>query len=160
MSRSVRREFVVLRLQAKSGTDANHRSVSEMPHKIPHYAALLARLSLNAITPPVSLAARIGGPAKFTPAAGQSPPRAADASEAKEGDAEVKAEEVATAGAEGDESKPAAPEPEKVNIGHAIVQDLAKAFQAFLDERRWKSVRYSVSFQLSRPSTMCHCRSY
>ncbi|GAA5986795.1 hypothetical protein JCM10908_000901 [Rhodotorula pacifica] len=111
---------------------------SEMPHKIPHYAALLARLSVNAVTPPVSLASRIGGPSKFTPAAGQSPPRGAAPAEPKE-------EADANGAAEAEEAKPAAaPEPEKVNVGHAIVQDLAKAFQAFLDERRWKSVRYSV----------------
>lgn len=119
--------------------------VSEMPHKIPHYAALLARLSTNAIAPPASLASRLGGAPKITPAAGRSPPRvgAPSETETKEGgDAEGTAEAAAEVE---EESKPAAPEPEKVNVGHAIVQDLAKAFQAFLDERKWKSVRYLVS---------------
>lgn len=117
-----------------------------MPHKLPHYEALLARLSLNAIAAPVSLASRIGGggggggASKFTPAAGQSPPRAANSSGGADGT-------EANAGLEGEDAKPAQPEPEKVNVGHAIVQDLAKAFQAFLDERKWKSVRYCVSRQ-------------
>lgn len=116
-----------------------------MPHKIPHYAALLARLSTNAIAPPASLASRLGGAPKFTPAAGRSPPRASAPSEAKTETKGADAEGTAEAAAEVEESKPAAPEPEKVNVGHAIVQDLAKAFQAFLDERKWKSVRYLVS---------------
>lgn len=127
--------------------------VSEMPHKIPHYAALLARLSTNAIAPPASLASRLGGAAKITPAAGRSPPRAGAPSETETkegGDAEGTAEAAAEVE---EESKPAAPEPEKVNVGHAIVQDLAKAFQAFLDERKWKSVRYLVRREFPRIDT-------
>lgn len=119
-------------------------AVSEMPHKIPHYAALLARLSTNAIAPPASLASRLGGAPKFTPAAGRSPPRASAPSEAETETKGADAEGTAEAAAEVEESKPAAPEPEKVNVGHAIVQDLAKALQAFLDERKWKSIRYLV----------------
>lgn len=123
-----------------------------MPHKIPHYAALLARLSTNAIAPPASLASRLGGAPKIAPAAGRSPPRAGAPSET-ETKAGGDAEDTAEAAAEVEEPKPAAPEPEKVNVGHAIVQDLAKAFQAFLDERKWKSVRYLVSREFPRIGT-------
>lgn len=34
---------------------------------------------------------------------------------------------------------------DKVNVGRHIVADLVKAFQTYLDERKWKAVRFSVS---------------
>jgi len=37
----------------------------------------------------------------------------------------------------------------RVNVGKEIVEDLMKAFQAFLDERKWRSVRYCVRLFLS-----------
>jgi nuclear cap-binding protein subunit 1 len=114
-----------------------------MPHKLPHYAALLARLSLKAIEPPVTLASRISAnptPASWLPtdtpplAPGlPAKPAAADGDDAQMATADSKEEN-------GQEKK----EVEKTNVGKEIVQDLMKAFQAFLDERKWKSVRYCV----------------
>ncbi|BGP23709.1 Nuclear cap-binding protein subunit 1 [Rhodotorula toruloides] len=129
-------------------------AVSEMPHKLPHYAALLAHLSLKAVEPPVSLASRIS--ANPTPASWPPPP--ADAAPLASGlpakpvvdgdDAQMTGEDEKEGN--GEQKK----EVEKVNVGKEIVQDLMKAFQAFLDERKWKSVRYCVtlfSYMTSMP---------
>ncbi|GAA5895142.1 hypothetical protein JCM6882_008291 [Rhodosporidiobolus microsporus] len=151
-------------------------AVSELPHKLPHYAALLAHLSLTPSAPPVSLLNRISAapapaspaPSTYerrnpaappTPLAPGLPPKpvaanglpqkpvsveeveaaaAAAAEEKKGGEGETKDGEP-----EGEEEKKA-DEVEKVNVGREIVRDLMKAFQAFLDERKWKSVRYCV----------------
>lgn len=45
---------------------------------------------------------------------------------------------------------------EKVNVGHEIVTDLIKAFQVYLDERKWRNVRYCVSC-LSLNSLIMRC---
>lgn len=37
----------------------------------------------------------------------------------------------------------------KINVGRAILADMIKAFQTYLDERKWRNVRYSVSESLS-----------
>ncbi|GAA5937525.1 hypothetical protein JCM10213_007267 [Rhodosporidiobolus nylandii] len=145
-------------------------AVSELPHKLPHYAALLAHLSLKPASPPQQLAARLSAPtpASYTGRAAAPPAPLAPGLPAKPLDAAAAAaglpqkpvseEEAAAAPAgeekpegqaEGEEKKDAEEEqkedePEKVNVGREIVQDLMKAFQAFLDERKWKSVRYCV----------------
>ncbi|EGU12551.1 hypothetical protein RTG_01084 [Rhodotorula toruloides ATCC 204091] len=124
-------------------------AVSEMPHKLPHYAALLARLSLKSIEPPVSLASRISAnptPASWPPPPTDAPPLAPGlpAKPLVDGEDAQMAGEDSTDGAKaenGEEKK----EVEKVNVGKEVVQDLMKAFQAFLDERKWKSVRYCVT---------------
>ncbi|BGO90576.1 hypothetical protein NBRC10512_005296 [Rhodotorula toruloides] len=124
-------------------------AVSEMPHKLPHYAALLARLSLKSMEPPVSLAARIS--ANPTPASWPPPPTDASplapglpAKPVVDGEDAQMAGEDSTDGAKVENSEEKK-EVEKVNVGKEIVQDLMKAFQAFLDERKWKSVRYCVT---------------
>ncbi|GAA5870142.1 hypothetical protein JCM8547_006899 [Rhodosporidiobolus lusitaniae] len=150
-------------------------AVSELPHKLPHYAALLAHLSLKPVAPPSSsnsLLNRISSvappspapssytrPARPTPSAPGLPARpsgleglpnkpvsieeavkamdeAAASGDGKDGEA---AEEK-----DGEKEEKKEDEVEKVNVGKEIVQDLMKAFQAFLDERKWKSVRYCV----------------
>lgn len=121
-------------------------SVSELPHKLHHYASLLAHLSLKAITPPVSLAARLSNssapPSYSAPSAPGLPSKPVSAIDGEqsenhgENNDEVKREDTGN-----DEER----EEAKVNVGKEIVEDLMKAFQAFLDERKWKSVRYCVS---------------
>lgn len=37
-----------------------------------------------------------------------------------------------------------APAPAPINVGREIVQDLTKALQVYLDERKWRNVRYIV----------------
>lgn len=131
-------------------------SVSELPHKLPHHAALLAQLSLKPVAPVVPLASRISSdvaksapPTPNRPLAPGLPARPVDVEEDKPAAAEEDA--AAAAGADGDAQKAQEGEsqeengPEKVNVGKEVVQDLAKAFQQFLDERKWKSVRYCVS---------------
>ncbi|GAA5927562.1 Sto1p [Sporobolomyces koalae] len=109
-------------------------AVSELPHKLHHYASLLAYLSLKAVAPPTSLASRLSGPSSY-PAAPGLPTRPV---ESGEGDA-------ATTGEENENQSEGAEEVVKINVGKEIVEDLMKAFQAFLDERKWKSVRYCVT---------------
>ncbi|GAA5864299.1 hypothetical protein JCM1840_006735 [Sporobolomyces johnsonii] len=136
-------------------------AVSELPHKLPHYAALLAHLSLKSVEPPVTLASRITGPASYNgpasrpafPLAPGLPPRPVDPVESSlpakpvtEEDATMAEEKKEDESKEGEEDKKAEEkQPEKVNVGKEIVEDLMKAFQAFLDERKWRSVRYCVT---------------
>ncbi|CEQ40467.1 SPOSA6832_02087, partial [Sporobolomyces salmonicolor] len=135
-------------------------AVSELPHKLPHYAALLAHLSLKSVEPPVTLASRIAGPASYNgpvsrpafPLAPGLPPRPVDAAEsslpakpATEEDATMAEEKNEDETKEREEDKKTEEkQPEKINVGKEIVEDLMKAFQAFLDERKWRSVRYCV----------------
>ncbi|GAA5965784.1 hypothetical protein JCM3765_007346 [Sporobolomyces pararoseus] len=95
-------------------------AISELPHKLHHYASLLAHLSLNPVNRPISLASRI------TPSAPGLPPKPISSIEGEQPEEEVEMMN-------------------KVNVGKEIVEDLMKAFQSFLDERKWKSVRYSVN---------------
>ncbi|GAA5880762.1 hypothetical protein JCM16303_004343 [Sporobolomyces ruberrimus] len=121
-------------------------AVSELPHKLHHYASLLAHLSLKSITPPVSLAARLSNssapPSYSAPSAPGLPSKPVSAIDSEqsenhgENNDEVKRE---------DNGNDAEREEAKVNVGKEIVEDLMKAFQAFLDERKWKSVRYCVT---------------
>ncbi|GAA6063502.1 hypothetical protein JCM10212_004764 [Sporobolomyces blumeae] len=120
-------------------------AVSELPHKLHHYAALLAHLSLKSVSPPVSLASRISGPASYegrsqssTPLVPGLPSKPVET----DPDAPPAEPEEKMATEDGADDKP---EAEKVNVGKAIVEDLMKAFQAFLDERKWRSVRYCVT---------------
>lgn len=71
--------------------------------------------------------------------------------------AEAAAAEGATKEGGDEEAKEEEAEPvEKVNVGREIVKDLMKAFQAFLDERKWKSVRYCVRYSsLLSPLRRC-----
>lgn len=58
--------------------------------------------------------------------------------------------EMATA----DTADKAAP-PAPINVGREIVQDLIKAFQVYLDERKWRNARYIVrSFPSAPPSEL------
>ncbi|GAA6014699.1 hypothetical protein JCM10207_006907 [Rhodosporidiobolus poonsookiae] len=132
-------------------------AVSELPHKLPHYAALLAHLSTKPSSAPVSLAARISAPSTYSrPSASASAsasdrtapaPALAPGLPAKPMSEEEALEAAAVEGAKNGETAGDAEEEqaEKVNVGKEIVKDLMKAFQAFLDERKWKSVRYSVT---------------
>ncbi|GAA5821849.1 hypothetical protein JCM11251_004742 [Rhodosporidiobolus azoricus] len=142
-------------------------AISEIPHKLPHYAALLAHLSLHPSSPPVSLLNRLSAPGTAAPSSPATYERRAPAApglpvkpdlglpqkpvslEEAEAAAEKGQEgEVKTEGeveGEGGDDERKEDEPEKVNVGKEIVMDLTKAFQAFLDERKWKSVRYCVA---------------
>ena len=130
-------------------------SVSELPHKLHHYASLLAHLSLKSVTPPVSLASRISSvptPSSYPPSSPAAPglpakpidsnglpPKPVSSEEAEQEGGEKKQGEVE------EEEK----EVVRVNVGKEIVEDLMKAFQAFLDERKWRSVRYCVKTPFS-----------
>lgn len=112
-------------------------AITELPHKLTHYAALIALLSVPVPAAPVS-----SNPAPTKPAPALAPglparptdevdaPAAADAEEGDgraDGDSEMKEEGG------------------MINVGREILNDLCKAFQGFLDERKWRSVRYCVS---------------
>ncbi|KAL8276473.1 hypothetical protein RQP46_011123 [Phenoliferia psychrophenolica] len=112
-------------------------AVSEIPHKLPVYAALIAFLSLAPSVATPSLASRLDTkPAPVVPGLPSKPAEAG--------------------GADGEEAKPAAAatedvemkadnEDEAVNIGRLIVEDLTKALQLNLDERKWRSARYLIT---------------
>ena len=101
-------------------------AVSELPHKLHHYASLLAHLSIKPVKKPISLASRISTTSTST-STGLPPKPVTSIEESNEDEATTEQEEQ-----------------EFVNVGKEIVEDLIKSFQSFLDERKWKSVRYSV----------------
>ncbi|KAK4700512.1 nuclear cap-binding protein subunit 1, partial [Phenoliferia sp. Uapishka_3] len=115
--------------------DSFRVAIAEIPHKIPHYAALISYLSLVPSVPIQSLASRIDS--KPPPVQAGLPSKPIDATtgegEAKEevagDDVEMKAEEEAV---------------KAINIGRAILEDLSKALQDSLDERKWRSARYLI----------------
>lgn len=99
--------------------------ITELPHKLPHYVALLSLLSRSTITPlrssapvPQPLPVGAGLPAKPDP------------------------EEIARV--DEDIVLPSA-EPSAINVGRLVLQDMIKACQVYLDERKWRNVRYCVS---------------
>ncbi|KAK4056523.1 Nuclear cap-binding protein subunit 1 [Microbotryomycetes sp. JL221] len=119
-------------------------AVIELPHKLPHYAALIAKLATESSSAP-SLMRRVDMPIKALPGratagakwehanndgepAAPADPSAGDM--AATNDAQM-ADEVTK-----DDDEP--------NVGREIVLDLAKAFQTYLDERKWRSVRFSI----------------
>ncbi|SCV70543.1 BQ2448_3305 [Microbotryum intermedium] len=156
-------------------------AVTELPHKLPHYAHLIARLTTPYV-PQVTLADRIASsaahpgriirglpsraalPAKpvldgdgdGNVAAATTPTHATDdsatATTAKDEASDAK---MLTESDESTETKkettdeaaaaaPTEPKPEPVNAGHAIIADLGKALQLWLDQRKWRNVRYTM----------------
>ena len=118
-------------------------SITEIPHKLSHYAALIAYLSLAPSVPAPSLASRLE--AKVVPGL---PPKP---TEAGEGDSTLEEAKPVEEDVEMKEDEDRA-----VNIGRAIVQDLTKALQENLDERKWRSARYLVRFPLLREGKLQH----
>ncbi|GAA5893972.1 hypothetical protein JCM8208_001295 [Rhodotorula glutinis] len=122
-------------------------AISELPHKLPHYAALVAQLSLKPVAPAVP-----GPPRSATDAARPAPPTAnlpaAPGLPARpigvDGEAAAASSEAAAVRVVADGESQEDGAQDKVNVGKEVVQDLIKAFQQFLDERKWKSVRYCV----------------
>ncbi|KAM0746015.1 hypothetical protein T439DRAFT_307230 [Meredithblackwellia eburnea MCA 4105] len=115
-------------------------AVTELPHKIPHYVALITYLSMSDSTPAPTLAARLAAVPSL-------PPKPTTTTEGTEGDAEMKDKEE-------DEIKPEVAAPEVINIGREIIKDLTVALQEQLDDRRWRGARYIVhllSFLTSLP---------
>ena len=110
------------------------RSITELPHKLPHYVALLQLLSvLVSSDKPLPLATTIPG----LPARPVEPVVLDDAGHAVElpvapmvvdVDVEVPEEKVAT-----------------ISTSREIISDIAEALQVYLGERKWRSARYCVS---------------
>lgn len=98
-------------------------SIAECPHKLPHYAALLALLAREAVSP----------------SAVAKPPAVAT-----NGDA------VANGDEEMQTQTPTTPAPVAVNVGIEVVKDLIKTLQSHLDARRWRSARFTVGQFCSR----------
>ncbi|KAM0788666.1 hypothetical protein ACM66B_002765 [Microbotryomycetes sp. NB124-2] len=110
-------------------------AVVELPHKLPHLVALVALLATETTSSASSLLSRVDMPIKALPiraAAQAGAESASDGDKATEGDAEMTSET---------EKAQQAP-----NVGREIVLDLASAFQTYLDERKWRSVRFSTLF--------------
>ncbi|ORY91755.1 MIF4G like-domain-containing protein [Leucosporidium creatinivorum] len=115
-------------------------AITELPHKLPHFAALIAHLSLTAVGAPaptlesrIAPAPRLDLPTRPLPArpAGL-PSKPVDTEEIPaEQDVEMKADDSIN-------------KDEKINVGKMLVADLIKAFQVYLDERKWRNVRYCV----------------
>lgn len=98
-------------------------SVAELPHKLAHYVALIAFLSSTLDTAPSLMVRMAFG-------------------ESDEGRLAAPAEDAAMV-----EEAKVEEEPKEVEetVGMAILGDLVKAFQIYLDDREWRSVRYCVS---------------
>lgn len=106
--------------------------ITELPHKLPHYAALLLVLSSSTIAP---LPSTLGPDHVEKPLA---PAGVAAGLPSKPLDAplpEPETEDVVMAEDESDK---------QINVGTEIILDLVKAFQIYLDERKWQHVRYCV----------------
>ncbi|KAK4055782.1 Nuclear cap-binding protein subunit 1 [Microbotryomycetes sp. JL201] len=107
-------------------------AVVELPHKLPHLVALIAQLATETPSSSApSLLSRVDMPIKPLPNRLATKTESADAHGEKPDDVEMNSSEKA-------ERKP--------NVGREIVQDLVTAFQQYLDERKWRSVRFSVFF--------------
>ncbi|KDE05505.1 hypothetical protein MVLG_04099 [Microbotryum lychnidis-dioicae p1A1 Lamole] len=157
-------------------------AVTELPHKLPHYANLIARLTTpyvpqvtlaDRITPSGShpgrvlraLPSRVTLPAKpvvdadgnvaAAPAPAPAPTPAAATDDSTTVQDETSDANMQTQADGATETKkgttddttavaPAEPEPKPVNAGHAIIADLGKALQLWLDQRKWRNVRYTM----------------
>lgn len=120
-------------------------SVTELPCKLPHYVAIVHQLSQSVIVPPTAIViptqsqkpiiplSQIPGlPAK--PVASEDEPAATEPMVTEtETTADVEMNEVIA-----------------INVGQEIILDIMKALQVYLDERKWRNVRYCVSkFELN-----------
>lgn len=121
--------------------------VTELPHKLPHYVALISLLSRSTIIPvPVSVPTPVptaGKTLSDIPAGLPSKPMTHEEMEVV---AEVEPKVIPTV-IDSTLSSPA-----RINVATEIVLDLMKALQVSLDERKWRNVRYCVSCQFSASS--------
>lgn len=109
-------------------------AITELPHKLTHYASVITLLSVPVPNVPLNSNAPAKPPPTLAPGLPARPTDEADAtpvpSELANGDTQGDSEMVEEGG--------------MVNVGREILDDLCKAFQGFLDERKWRSVRYCV----------------
>lgn len=109
--------------------------ITELPHKLPHYAALVAYTARIPQASSTSSSTRL----ETAPSAAGLPSKPVEAT--NEGEAEGEQDvEMQT-----EVEKPVEAEV-IVNIAHEIVRDLMSALQTYLNERKWRNARYIVRF--------------